>query len=172
MPTRSSSVASSSRISASRAGDSLPAVGGADDLGADLIELAVAAFLRTLAAELRADVEELVEAAIPELVLDIGADYAGGVFGAEGEGLAFVAFGSAAIFPGEHFFRDDVGLFADAAGEQFGGLENGGADFVEVVGAEDVAHGGFDKVPQRRVGREKVAGSSGRFDHWSLVVGC
>ena len=47
----------------------------------------------------------------------------------------------------------------------------GRADFVEVVGAEDVADGGFDEVPERRVGREKVAGSSGRFDHWSLVVG-
>ena len=41
---------------------------------------------------------------------------------------------------------------------------------MEIIGAEDVAHGGFDEVPERRVGREKVAGSSGRFDHWSLVV--
>src|SRR5208337_82125 len=57
--------------------------GGADDFGSDLIELAVAAFLRTLAAELRSDIEELVEAAVPEFVLDVGANYAGGVFGAE-----------------------------------------------------------------------------------------
>ena len=103
-------------------------------------------------------------------MLDVGADDAGGVFGAEGERLSFIAFGAAAILPGEHFFRDNVGLFAYAAREQFGGLEDGRADFVEVVGAEDVAHGGFDEVPERRVGREKVAGSSGRFDHWSLVV--
>ena len=74
--------------------------------------------------------------------------------------------------PGEHFFRDDVGFFADASGEEFGGLENGRADFVEIVGAEDVAHGGFDEVPERRVGREKVAGSSGRFDHSLLASGC
>jgi hypothetical protein len=45
--------------------------------------------LRTLAAELRADIEELVQTAVPELVFDIGADYSGGVFGAEGQGLAF-----------------------------------------------------------------------------------
>jgi len=42
---------------------------------------------------------------------------------------------------------------------------------VEVVGAEDVADGGFDEVPKRRVGREKVAGSSGGFDHGAIVVG-
>src|ERR1035437_1514362 len=144
--------------------------GGADDFGSDLIELAVAAFLRTLAAELRSAIEELVEAAVPEFVLDVGADYARGVFGAEGQRLSFIAFGAAAIFPGEHFLRDNVGFFAYAAREQFGGLEDGGADFVEVVGAENVADGGFDEVPERRVVREKVAGSSGRFDHRSLVV--
>ena len=63
-----------------------------------------------------------------------------------------------------HFWR-----FADAAGEEFGGLENGGADFLEVVGAEDVADGGFDEVPERRVGREQVAGASGGFDHVVLL---
>src|SRR5208337_3274299 len=38
--------------------------GRADHLGSDLVELAIAAFLRALAAELRSDIEELVEAAI------------------------------------------------------------------------------------------------------------
>jgi hypothetical protein len=85
--------------------------------------------------------------------------------------LPFIAFGAAAIFPGKHFFRDDIGLFAYATGEEFGGLEDGRTDFVEVVGAEDVADGGFDEVPKRRVGREKVAGSSGRLDGRSLVAG-
>jgi hypothetical protein len=91
--------------------------------------------------------------------------------------LPFIAFGAAAIFPGKHFFRDDVGLLAYASGEEFGGLEDGRADFVKVVGTENVADGGFDEVPKRRVGREKVAGSSGGFDsrslvagHWSLVI--
>ena len=120
---------------------------------------------------MRSDVEELVEAAVPELVLDVGADHSGGVFGAQSQRLPLIAFGAAAIFPGKHFFRDDVGLFAYASGEEFGGLEDGRADFVEVVGAEDVADGGFDEVPERRVGREKVAGSSGRFNSRSLVAG-
>ena len=125
--------------------------------------------MRTLAAKLWPYIEELVEAAVPELVLNVGAHHAGCVFGAQGERLPSIAFRAAAIFPCEHFFRDDVGLFADAAGKEFGGLEDRCADFVKVVGAENVAHRSFNEVPQRGVGREKVAGSSGRFDHW--VVG-
>ena len=150
--------------------------GGADDFGVNLVELAVASFLRALAAEHGADREELVQATLPEFVLDVGADDAGGVFWAEGQRLAFIAFGATAIFPSEHFFRDNVRVFANASGEQFGGFEDGSADFVEVVGAENVADGGFDEVPERGVGWEKVAGSSGRFDHfvvrlwWSLFV--
>src|SRR5208282_1507221 len=60
----------------------------ADDLGADLIELPVAPFLWTLAAELWADVIELIESAVPELVLDVSADHASGILGTEGEGFA------------------------------------------------------------------------------------
>src|SRR5208282_3613871 len=140
--------------------------GGADDFGVNLVELAVASFLRALAAKHWADREELVQATLPEFVLDVGADDAGGVLGAESQGLAFIAFGAAAIFPGKHFFGDNIRLFAYAAGEQFGGLEDRGADFVEVVGTENVADGGVDEVPERRVGRKKVAGSSGGFDHF------
>src|SRR6266849_294876 len=69
------------------------------------------------------------------------------------------------FFPGEHFLGDDVGFFADSAGEQVRALKNRRADFVEVVGSENVADGGLDEVPQRRVGREKVARSSRGFDH-------
>ena len=136
-----------------------------------MIELAVAPFLRTLAAELRSYIEELVEAAVPEFVLNIGTDHAGGIFGAQSQGLPFIAFGTATIFPGKHFFRDDIGFLANASGEQFGGLEDGRADFVEIVGAEDVADGGFNEVPERRFGREKVAGSSRGSDSRSLVGG-
>jgi hypothetical protein len=39
---------------------------------------------------------------------------------------------------------------------------------VEIVGTEDVADGGFDKVPEGCVGRKKVAGASGSFDHFEL----
>src|SRR5208283_55535 len=104
--------------------------GRADHLGSDLIELAVASFLRTLAPELRSYIEEFVESAIPEFVLDVSAYHAGGIFGAEGQRLSFIAFGAAAIFPGKHLLRNNVGLFAHAARKKFGRLENGSADLV------------------------------------------
>ena len=98
-------------------------------------------------------------------MFDVGADDACGGFGAEGEGIASVAFGAAAIFPGEHFLGDDVGLFADAAGEEFGALEDGGADFLEIIGAEYVANRGLDVIPEGGIGGEQVASSSRSFDH-------
>ena len=125
--------------------------GGAEDLGADLPELAVAAALGALAAELWPDVEELLQhAGLVEAVLDVGADYAGGVLGAEGEGLAALSlrtFSAAAILPCVHLFRDDVGLFAYAAGEEFGGFKDGRADFAKGVTGKDCASGGLDTVP-------------------------
>ena len=88
MPSSSSSEASISSTSASRRGDSEPDVVRAENLAADLPELAVAAALGALAAELRADVEQLLQlAGLAELVLDVGANHAGGVFRAEGQGL-------------------------------------------------------------------------------------
>ena len=146
--------------------------GRSDDLGADLVELAVASFLRTLAAELRADVIELLELAdFVELVLDVGADDACGVFWAEGQRLRLLAGGAALVFPGEHFLRDDVGFFADAAREQLRVFEDGSANFVEVVAGEDVAHLRLDTVPEVGVGREKVASSADGSNHGLVASG-
>ena len=150
-------------------------MGGADDFGADLGELAVAALLGALAAELGADVVELGElSGFAELVLDVGADDAGGVFGAEGEGLGFLALGAGAVFPGVHLFGDDVGFFADAAGEEGGVFEDGGADFAEVVAGEDGAGDGLDAVPEGGFRGEQVAsaadGFEGRHGFFSLNV--
>ena len=134
---------------------------GAEDFGADLPELAVTSALRPFAAELRPDVEELLQlAAVAEVVLDVGADDAGGVLGAEGEGLGLFGLGAGAILPGVHLLGDDVGLFADAAGEEGGVLEDGGANLAEAVAGEDRAGDGFDAVPEGGLGREEVAGAA------------
>ena len=62
--------------------------GRPDHLRADLRKLAVAALLRALAVKLRADVVELLElAGLAQLVFDVGADDASGVFGAQGQRL-------------------------------------------------------------------------------------
>ena len=89
-------------------------------------------------------------------MLDVGTNYAGSVFGAKGEGLAFVALRPAAILPGVHLFGDDVGFFANAAGEELGGFEDGGADFAESVAREDCAGCGFDVIPKRGLRREQI----------------
>ena len=61
----------------------------ADDLGVNLEELAVAAFLRALAAEHGADHVELVQqAAAVQVVLDVGANDAGSRFRAKGQTTA------------------------------------------------------------------------------------
>ncbi len=96
-------------------------------------------------------------------MLDVGADDAGGVFGAEGEGLRLFGLGAGAVFPGVHLFGDDVGFFADAAGEECGVLEDGGADFAEVVAGEDLAGGGLDAVPECGFGRQKIARAADGF---------
>ena len=76
-------------------------------------------------------------ARVAEVVLDVGANDAGGVLGAEGEGWAFSDCGAGAVLPGVHLLGDDVGVFADAAGEERGVFEDGGADLAEVVAGED-----------------------------------
>ena len=62
--------------------------GRPDHLGANLKELAVAALLRPFPAELRPDVVELLQlAGLAQLVLNVGADHAGGILRAQGQGL-------------------------------------------------------------------------------------
>ena len=85
----------------------------ADGLRADLIELAVAALLRALAAEHGAHVVELLDAGdLVQPVLDVGAHHRGGGLRPQRERAAV------AILPGVHLFADDVGVLADAAREQ------------------------------------------------------
>ena len=135
--------------------------GWPDDLRADLEELAVAALLRTLATELRTDVVELLQQALlAEFVLDIGADYAGGILRPQGERLRLLRLCARLVLPRVHLLGDDVGLLAHAAGEELGVLEDGGADLAEVVAREDAARGGVDMVPQLGFGRQEVAGAA------------
>ncbi len=100
---------------------------------------------------------ELVEAANPEFVFDVGADSTSSVYGAEGEGPSSVASGAPAIFPHVYISLETMRFLADAAGEESRILEPWRANFLEVVGAEDVAYGGFDEVPECRVRREGPA---------------
>ena len=113
-----------------------------DRLRADLKELAVAALLRALAAEHRADVVELLHARkLIQAVLDVGAHHRRGVLRPQRQRRAV------AILEGVHLLADDVGFFAHAAREQLRLFENRRADFVIVVGAKHFARHRFHAVP-------------------------
>ena len=171
-PTSSSSVASISSTSASRAGDSLPAARRPDDLGADLEELAIAALLRTLAAELRADVIELLQRA---LIVRARARCRRAprrrCF--PGAGSADCAFSlcARALSSQVNISLETMSVSSPTLREKSCGVfEDRRANLVEVVAREDVAHLRLHPVPQVGVGREKVAGSSNGFDHKNVSM--
>ena len=151
---------------------------GSKHLGADLPELPITTSLRPLAAKLRSDVVKLLQdAELVELVFDVGADDASGVFRPQGEALAAILRGAMSVgngWPaadiigrdeGVHLFRDDVGFFADAAGEELRVLEDGRADLAEAIACKDRARGRFDAVPQLCLRREQVPGPTHLEDH-------
>src|SRR5208283_3308947 len=143
---------------------------GPDHFRTNLVELPVAPFLWALASKLRADVVELVQTAIPELVFNVGADDAGSVFRPEGERVSLVAFGPSSIFPGKHFLGDNIGFLTNTAGEEFRALENRSTNFLEVVGAKHIPRRRLHEIPQRRVRRQQVSRSSNSFDHFVLSL--
>ena len=104
----------------------LPQVGGhQDDFGidvrpgeakcfdADLVELAVATFLRTLVPEHRPRIPELLGGVVKQVVLDHRAQGTGRTFRTQRQAVAVQAVGK-----GVHFLLDDVGHFTDRADEQ------------------------------------------------------
>src|ERR1700745_2148540 len=73
------------------------------DFGANLIELPVAALLRTLTAKLRPNVIKLLQlAGITHLVFDIGPHHAGGIFRSQRQRLRFFTLRARLVLPGKH----------------------------------------------------------------------
>ena len=138
--------------------------GRPDDLGADLEELAVAALLRALAAELRADVVELLQQALlAELVLDVGADHAGGVLRPQGERLRLLRL-RARRSSQVYISLETMSVSSPTPrAKSCRVLKDGGADLAEVVAGEDAARGGLDVVPQLGFRRQQVAGAAHSF---------
>ena len=103
----------------------------ADGFRADLIELPVAARLRSLAPEHGADVVELLHPRpLIQPVLDVSANHRGRVFRPQRQR------GSVAIVESVHLLVDDIGVGAHAAREQLGLFEDRRADLAVVVSAE------------------------------------
>jgi hypothetical protein len=130
-------------------------LGGAQDLGADLVELPVAALLRPLVAEHRAGIEHLArQVRLGQPVRDQGAADAGGVLGAQRDRIA------AAILEGIHLLRDDVGGVAEAAGEDARVLEDRRRPFLEAIERGDAPRGVGDVVVPAELLADEVAGAT------------
>ena len=129
----------------------------ADRLDTDLLQLAVAAGLRTLVAEERARVTQFHrQRAAVQAVFDHRAHHAGGALGPQRHRAV------AAVGEGVHLLGHHIGGLADAAGEQRGVLEDRQLD-VAVAGP---AGGGQQAVAHRdelrRIRRDVVRHSLGR----------
>ena len=79
---------------------------------ANLVKLAVAPALGALVAEHGAHVVQAASALVEQVVLNGGAHYASGGFGAQGQGFAVEL-----VFKRVHFFFNHVGDFAQTAHE-------------------------------------------------------
>ena len=117
-------------------------LGRADDLGVELVELAVAALLRALVAEQRAVGRDLERRVLLPAVGQVGARDAGGELGPQRERFP------AAVLEAVHLLRDHVGGLAERAREHLGLLEHRHLDAAEAV---ELAHAleGLDHVRER-----------------------
>ena len=124
------------------------------DFRSDLIELAVAPFLRALAAEHGADVVKLLDAAlVVKAVLDVSPHHGSRGFRAQRQRFLV------AIAEGVHFLHHDVRLGSHAAGEERRLFQNRRANLTVVISGKDAMGLGLDALPQTCVGRQQVARS-------------
>ena len=136
----------------------------AQHLRAHLVELAIAALLRALVAEHRADVVQALAAFVQETVLVDGTHGTGRALGAQRELVAVEA-----VFEGVHLLLDDVGDLAQAAHEQGRGLDDGRAHVLEAVAAHQLTHLVFQPLPARRFRRQDVVHAFDGFELFGHV---
>ena len=132
-------------------------LGGADQFGADLVELALAPALGAFVAEHRAGVKDALRQALGEAVGDQRAGDAGGAFGAEGEAVA------AAVLEAVHFLGDDIGGFAQGAGEDGGVFKDRGLPFLKPVKRRDAACGVDDVGVAALILADQILGPTHRL---------
>ncbi len=133
----------------------------------DLVELAIAAFLRPLVAEHRAHQPDLLALVVQQAVRDAGADDARRRFGPQRQRIV------ATVPERVHLLLDDVGELADRALEELGALEQRQPDLAIAVLREDFAGRAFEQLPRRRlVGQHVVHAADGLqgFAHRPVTV--
>src|SRR5690554_4574103 len=118
---------------------------------ANLVELAVAAFLGTLVAEHRAGVPKPASLVEQQAMLFRCPDTPRGSLRAKGQAVAIP------VVKGVHFFFDNVSYFTNRALEQFGLFNHRHADFLVSVLSEYLTYRRLYILPrseERRVGKE------------------
>ncbi len=132
---------------------------GAERLGADLPELAVAAGLRALVAEEAREVPELDRlAALVHAMLDVRAADGRGALGAQRQRAP------GDVLEREHLLAHDVGRLADAAREQLGRLERRRLDPLVSCALEQRACAGLERRALLRLLAEHVERAARRFE--------
>ena len=138
---------------------------------ADLVKLAEAALLRPLIAEHRPGVEDFLGQRLGQPVGYQGAADAGGAFRSQREQIA------ATVIEDIHLLRDDVGGFAQGAGEDAGVLEDRGHPFVKAIIAGNAAGDVRHTVEAALFLADQVVGAAGGLQGgqlvghgWSLVL--
>ena len=143
-------------------------LGRADQLDVDLMELAVAALLRTLVAEHRAGAEHLLRQRLSEAIGHQCAADARGGLRAEGDGIA------AAVLEAVHFLRHHVRGLSQGAGEHSCVFEDGGGPLVEAIDRGDAAGGIDHELVAALVVADQVVGAAGglEFGHGRFRFVC
>ena len=119
----------------------------AESLAAELIELTIAAALRTLVAEHRTEVPDTARGVVKHVVLDRRADNARGVLRTQRQPLTVQG-----VFEGIHFLLHDVSRFTDTVREEVRRLKHRA---VAVLG-RDVAGRILKEFPNGAVHRQHV----------------
>ncbi len=125
-------------------------IGETEQLDADLMELTLAPRLGALIAEHRAAVPEPLRSLGQQAVLNHGAHHRGGALGPQR------AAALAAVQEGVHLLAHHIGGFADAAGEQLGGLQQRRADLLHAGATEVLPRRGLQVLPQDEALRQQI----------------
>ena len=121
----------------------------------DLVELAIAAPLRTFPTEHRAHVVKALGAIVEQVVFNDRADHTRRIFRPHAQVLT-VTMLVRAVLKGIHLLFDDIGHLANAAHEQAGVLKDRGANIAIGMAVHQQADLVFKPLPTRRLRRKYV----------------
>ena len=130
--------------------------GESEAFDAKLMRLPITSLLRPLVAKDRSDVIEPQRTRRKEMVFERRPDDRRGPLGTQRERA------SAAIGKRIHLFFDDVGLFADAAHEELGRLEERRANLPVAVARRKRMDARFERVPASGLRRIEIGGAARR----------